>query len=249
MSARTWEFVLRSMGARCISATQMPDPTGSDADAITHVVIDRPMTEERKRAMENGRKWVWVQPQWVADCVNRNKVLSHDEYAPGKLLPPHLSPWEGDGEMQRPWLDETSQATPAVGERPEVEDEEEDEEDVDVEEADTDDDEESTATPTFPPALLASAQNPSDKTLLHAAELEAESAGTSSTAFQTQLQAAIKSLGTAPAKKSAAGGKAADDDLRKIMMTNKKAKLYNKMQYGNAARQAEVSLGHLNAQM
>ena len=64
--------------------------TGSPFDEsdpnITHHVIDRPV-KERFLARE------YVQPQWLADCINARVVLPVREYAPGASLPPHLSPF------------------------------------------------------------------------------------------------------------------------------------------------------------
>ncbi len=55
---------------------------------ITHYVIDRPTEfitfEENKE---------YVQPQWILDCINMKALLPVSEYAPGKKLPPHLSPF------------------------------------------------------------------------------------------------------------------------------------------------------------
>lgn len=231
-SSRTWEFVIRALGGKVVTSLSAPTPSsGPSADTITHVLVDRPMTDERRREMEAGRKWTWVQPQWVADCVNRSKVLGTEEYGPGKLLPPHLSPWDGEGELARPWLENAEEVEAA-------EDEDEDVE-VDEEEEESDEEEEQKEEAEYPPALLAAAQNPSDPTLLHAAELEAEANGTSHTAFRAQLKEATKTLGTKPKAKTHANGRA-DEDLRKIMMSNKKAKLYNKMKYSNAEDAAKV---------
>lgn len=242
-SSRTWEFVIRALGGKVVTSLAAPTPgSGPHADTITHVLIDRPMTDERRREMEAGRKWTWVQPQWVADCVNQRKVLGTGEYAPGQLLPPHLSPWDGEGEVERPWLGIDGE--PAVVEEEEDEDVEVDAEvaSEDEDEEEEDEDKENAPEPAaFPPALLAAAQKPADKALLHAAELEAEANGTSHTAFRAQLKEATKAHGKAATKAKAtakATGKA-DEDLRKIMMSNKKAKLYEKMKYGNAERQAE----------
>jgi len=65
-----------------------------DDTTITHHIIDRPVTGK----MYINR--VYVQPQWVFDCINENMLLTVDDYLPGAILPPHLSPFveikEGD---------------------------------------------------------------------------------------------------------------------------------------------------------
>ncbi|WVQ69905.1 uncharacterized protein L199_008128 [Kwoniella botswanensis] len=239
-SSRTWEFVIRAMGGKII--TSLNSPTPSD-DSITHVIIDRPITVERMREMENGRKWTWVQPQWVADCVNRQKIIPSEGYHPGQLLPPHLSPWDGEGELDRPWLEDQQNA--AITAAQEEADQEEDaiERDVpeeeDVSEDEDVEDEEEPAGSKYPPALLASSLDSENVSLLHAAELEAEQNGISHSAFRNQLKEAIKANAKDASTKSQAGKKGGEEDLRKIMMSNKKAKLYEKMQYSNREKAAE----------
>jgi pescadillo protein len=228
-SSRTWEFVIRSFGGRVITSLN-----ASDADNVTHVLIDRPIDAARMREMENGRKWVWVQPQWVADCVNQKTLLPSGPgsgYEPGATLPPHLSPWAGEGEVDRPWAG-IDTAKEGVDDGEEAEDADEDKEEVTEE-----------STQDLPAALLAAAQDPTNESLLHAAELEAEATGTPHATFRNQLKKATAAAGKSSAAKPAAVAiaNAGEEDLRKIMMTGKKQKLYEKMQYSNNEKREEVS--------
>ena len=70
------------------STYQEDDPT------ITHHIIDRPLVGKQHFNR------VYVQPQWIFDCINENVLLPVNDYLPGAVLPPHLSPFveekEGD---------------------------------------------------------------------------------------------------------------------------------------------------------
>ena len=61
----------------------MSEPT------ITHHVVDRPKLLSGHSF--EGR--VYVQPQWVYDCVNAGKLLPVEPYSMNAILPPHLSPF------------------------------------------------------------------------------------------------------------------------------------------------------------
>merc|ERR1712141_569727 len=80
---------------RCFGGEVSWDPTvgmGStfeEADeTITHQIVDRPTITSRRVISRS-----YVQPQWVFDCVNAQCLLPLDEYVPGAVLPPHLSPF------------------------------------------------------------------------------------------------------------------------------------------------------------
>ena len=84
--------------------------------AITHYIVDKPSEFVSKKANKE-----YVQPQWVFDCVNSNKVLPTSSYAPGKRLPPHLSPfYEQEQEeykiknIKKPRYESTNNTTTAV---------------------------------------------------------------------------------------------------------------------------------------
>lgn len=111
------EFILRAFGCKRIAWDAVLGEGAfthnEDDQIITHQVVDRPprpvsslaeplLVENAATAVPStqllgpgsrvpGR--IYVQPQWVWDCINEGKILRPDIYAPGATLPPHLSPW------------------------------------------------------------------------------------------------------------------------------------------------------------
>ena len=80
------EFVIRAMGGEVV-AEEPGSTTRREDPRITYEVVDRPSLERTFL----GR--AYVQPQYVFDCVNKNKLLPTTKYGPGCALPPHLSPF------------------------------------------------------------------------------------------------------------------------------------------------------------
>lgn len=59
-----------------------------DDKRITHYIVDRPPNGIDMRPNKE-----YVQPQWIFDCINKKSLVPVSGYAPGKKLPPHLSPF------------------------------------------------------------------------------------------------------------------------------------------------------------
>ena len=108
------EFLLRAFGCNRVGWDAVLGDgafVGNEADSrITHQIVDRPPVNpdemdarqgddeglSRPQTFAQGMRVpgrIYVQPQWVWDCVNEGKLLRPDTYAPGETLPPHLSPW------------------------------------------------------------------------------------------------------------------------------------------------------------
>ncbi|KAL8938654.1 MAG: hypothetical protein Q9216_003774 [Gyalolechia sp. 2 TL-2023] len=107
------EFLLRAYGCERVSWDEVLGDgafTNDEYDpSITHQVVDRPpilqsdvevdTAEDNEvaasKTIRGGRMpgRTYIQPQWVWDCINQGKLLRPDLYAPGAILPPHLSPW------------------------------------------------------------------------------------------------------------------------------------------------------------
>uniref|UniRef100_A0A7S1I7A5 Pescadillo homolog n=1 Tax=Eutreptiella gymnastica TaxID=73025 RepID=A0A7S1I7A5_9EUGL len=77
---KSFKFLIKAMGG--YFTTDLTSPK------ITHHVFDRPTVKDPVPGRD------YVQPQWVVDCLNCKHVLPVDQYAPGKDLPPHLSPFD-----------------------------------------------------------------------------------------------------------------------------------------------------------
>ncbi|BGP25643.1 ribosome biogenesis protein Pescadillo [Rhodotorula toruloides] len=233
----TLEFVIRSFGGRVgwDPVLGAGSPYKEDDPRITHHVLDRPVLPSSAAALPGKR--AFVQPQWVVDCVNKKTLLPTDEYKPGAVLPPHLSPFVDEDEVRQRggYVPEE-----AGGEGVELgeEEESEDEEGNDDEAMDED---ESAA-----PALLAAAADPSNEELRHAAELEAEARGVAPAQFEAELAAETKK-----AKKAAAAGKSDKMQVKKTlteqqqvassMMTNSQRRLLKKLTYSQDRRNEETA--------
>ncbi|GBF64321.1 pescadillo homolog [Trichophyton mentagrophytes] len=146
------EFLLRAFGCKRVGWDSVLGDgafTHDELDPrITHQIVDRPPlaesalpplpqnpqeSEESVPRVRPGHRIpgrIYVQPQWVWDCVNDGKLLRPDLYAPGAILPPHLSPWvkPSNGEYD-PRVSLADQETEGEAERAaEEEDESEEEE-------------------------------------------------------------------------------------------------------------------------
>lgn len=161
------EFILRSFGCKRVGYTSLEGEAGSycneDDPRITHQIVDRPdlplpsppQTDDDEPMLDDGvddsaaiRKAnervpgrIYVQPQWVWDCVNAGQLQRPDLYAPGATLPPHLSPWvkarPGEYDPTKPLAEQQTEAEAEAeddsDEEEEEEDEEEDEEEIEGE--------------------------------------------------------------------------------------------------------------------
>ncbi|KAG8625224.1 hypothetical protein KVT40_006975 [Elsinoe batatas] len=148
------EFLLRSFGCKRIGwdailgdGSYVTDETDK---RITHQIVDRPdlplpdipaedPSTDAPRRLRPGERVpgrVYIQPQWVWDCINAGKLLRTDLYAPGAVLPPHLSPFvkarKGEYDPTKPLAEqeeegerEAAAEIEAAGEE-EVDDEDED---------------------------------------------------------------------------------------------------------------------------
>lgn len=223
-----FEFLVRSFGGRIgwPTTSGSGSPFEEDDDSITHVIIDRPLVQrpdETDEDRERRRRRKYVQPQWVVDCINAGKILLEEPYAQGNPLPPHLSPFEAR-------LDAYDPTVGAVAQDVDMEAEDESAEEQD-------DEDEAMETPEA--SVLKAAATAEDAAALRAAELAAEAAGIDFGTFEKESRKARKKVRVVEDQPEAEG----EEDMNKMMMSNKQRKLYERMKYGERKRDAEVSYG------
>jgi pescadillo len=273
------EFLLRAFGCKRIAWDTILGEgafTHNETDPrITHQIVDRPAavetlptmrgeessTEQSLQSVKPGYIMpgrIYVQPQWVWDCVNESQLLRTHTYAPGATLPPHLSPWVRPTNGQydpRATLEEQQLEGEADEDASEVEDlegdevlaledgvsdeeeldaggmdiagseEEQPEEEAEDEFASLDDD------------MSDDVEENDDPDILHQRELDAEATG-KPISSKENLEKAAKDKAR-KARESLKTKENEEIERRKMMMSNKKRKLYEKMQYGNEKKDVE----------
>jgi pescadillo len=284
------ELLLRAFGCKRIGWDAVLGEgayTHDETDSrITHQIVDRPATAQTRPAngetdsqaqnlqavkpgyIMPGR--VYVQPQWIWDCVNEGKLLPTNIYAPGETLPPHLSPWmkptsgqydpratleeqEAEGEAEEAaQIDDESDDE---GEMEEIEEEQEgeevdgedesdeiDENGMDVAGSDDESEEDEGVEIEAADAFggfddAAEEESEPDEEAQHQKELEAEAQGKSSAPV---LNGKDKISKATRARQQEQSKKDAEVERQKMMMSNKKRKLYEKMQFGNSKKDVQA---------
>jgi len=276
------EFLLRAFGCKRVAWDPVLGDgafTQNEADPrITHQIVDRPVSDplpaiqgqeasddQTRQAVQSGYiipGRIYVQPQWVWDCVNEGKLLRTDLYAPGATLPPHLSPWmkptngqydprapleeqepegEGDEDISDSGEDMIEQGNP-----------ESDVEDIsDEDEVDAVEDEDGAGTESdaevedafsgFDDDARGGGESDADldEEIQHQRELEAEAAGRSVRVSGHEVEESQKAKAKQK-RKLERDKKAEEIERQKMMMSNKKRKLYEKMQNNNNKTDAEA---------
>lgn len=258
------EFLLKSFGCKRVGwdavlgggafTTDEKDPN------ITHQIVDRPPVQAAVEADGDGEDnqtsqkvagsrvygRTYVQPQWVWDSVNDGELKDPLLYAPGVSLPPHLSPFvkaaPGAYDPTIP-LEEQETAQEALEAASDDEDNDETVEGMDV--ADDDDDDDDFG------GFSADEQEAEEEEEADNAEEDSEDDGASR---QLELEAELKGKSVQPggkdkqarAKEDArkALSKKARDEAEEIerakgMLSKKKRKLFEQMQYTNNKKSAE----------
>ncbi|KAM3556818.1 hypothetical protein ARSEF4850_005359 [Beauveria asiatica] len=256
------EFILKAFGCKRVGwdatlgdgafTTNELDPS------VTHHIVDRPIvpiedvdgednqTSQKLTQIQRVPGRIYVQPQWVWDSINDGELKEAHLYAPGASLPPHLSPFvknvqgaydptvpleeqepenealeaDSDEEVGDADADETAEGMDIADEDDEDADEDDDaEDDEDVDEDEEKEDEEE------------------DEVAQRQQELEAEMNGTC--IDSKKVNAKTKAKADARKAYSRKSREEAEDlERAKGMLSKKKRKLFEQMQYTNKKKSA-----------
>ncbi|POW12913.1 hypothetical protein PSTT_04169 [Puccinia striiformis] len=206
---------------------------------ITHHVIDRP---ELPASTTSLPQRAFIQPQWVST------LLPAEEYAPGKILPPHLSPFINEEEVRRqggylPQASQTSANQGAPTQTTEMDEDDEEEEEEEEEESTTVVEKAEKPKPISRPALLAAAaSNGEDSDLLKSRPKNLEI----NDQFQKELKKATKNNRKSNNDKNhkninTVDSKDPEDNskMAEMLLSSKQRKLYTKMSYTKHQRAEE----------
>lgn len=233
-SRSIFEFLIRSFGGRIgwPVSSGGGSPFAEDDEAITHVIIDRPVAKsDTAQERERRRRRKYVQPQWVVDCINAGKILLEDLYAQGKTLPPHLSPFgERDGAY-----DPTIGLANVENSLVEADDAALSEGSQEAEDVEMESELEGDVTSVAALAMAAA----DDPEALRVAELAAEAAGVDYGTFEKEVQKKQKQQKHKHKEDAVVDG-GGEEDMNKILMSKRKRQLYERMKYGEKKRATEV---------
>lgn len=255
------ELILRAFGSKRIGWDAVLGEgafTTNELDpSITHQVIDRPMvqaavdangdgddnqTSQKLAANQRVPGRIYVQPQWVWDSINDEELKDTNLYAPGAELPPHLSPFvqavQGQYDPTMP-LEEQQTEAEALAES--------DDEEAHGMDADGSDDEADEQNATFGGFSGAEEEDEDEEeasdeeetaTVQRQRELDAELTGKP-----------VKSQKATPKDKKKVEARKAltkktkeeteDMERAKGMLSKKKRKLFEQMQYTNTKKSTE----------
>lgn len=260
------ELILRAFGCKRIGWDAVLGEgafTTNELDpAITHQIIDRPMVQAAVEANGDGEDnqtsqklapnqrvpgRIYVQPQWVWDSINDEELKDSNLYAPGSELPPHLSPFvkpvQGQYDPTVSLEEQQTEAEKLADSDDEVEAEDEDDEEVEND-MDIADDDENEGDKTF--GGFSEAEEESDEesdneqsaAAQRQKELEAELTG-KPVKSQQQAPKDKKKAEARKALQKQAKQEAEDMERAKGMLSKKKRKLFEQMQYTNTKKSAE----------
>lgn len=242
------EFVIRCFGGR----VGWPETVGSGSpfdetdSSITHVIVDRPVVEGRVLA-DYQRRRKYVQPQWVVDSINAGKILLEELYLQGKVLPPHLSPFNAEGEGAYDPLAPIANMHEILADEEAASGEDDDEEMEADEEGDgnkgraieASSSKKSKRSRHKKPKLSSDAVEDADA--IRRAELEAERSGMEPALFDEAVEAAGRASKVDEPEVAETVDGASEENMAKMLLSNKKRKLYNHIKKIQGKRSQEVS--------